>query len=279
MNDSVTRIILAIDSPGGTVQGTQELATKISQVAAVKPVIAAVEDMCCSAAYWVASQATEIFACNRIDIIGSIGVVSLVKDTSELMGKLGLKVHRIRSGNLKGIGAVGSPVNEDELAAVQKNVDVIAREFIMAVSKGRRLGADQVRVLATGETWTAAEAVRLGLIDGIKSLDTILDEGRSQLQQLADSHAKFNALVAAYGPEGVAGQALRVTTYQNQDLARQAAEFQALPKALRAKFEPEADPHSQPGSDHKEIESHVNENRTVEIPSIHRDGPGSRFPN
>jgi len=162
------RIELQIESPGGQTSGCQETAEAIAAAATEKPVTAVVEDLAASAAYWLASQATEISA-NPNAFIGSIGVYTVVADYSEMAKREGITVHVIRSGEHKGLGVPGAPISVAQIAALQENVDRIADHFIAAVATGRALAPDEARALATGRLWEATAARELKLIDAVTS--------------------------------------------------------------------------------------------------------------
>jgi len=169
LNDSAVRAIsLDIDSPGGSMAGVQELADTVFAVRGLKPITAQVSDMCASAAYWIASQADSI-AANETATVGSIGVYSVMDDSSAAAAAAGVMVHVIRSHPLKGAGVPGSVVTDDQLADGQRIIDQAADLFIAAVARGRGLDAATVRGVATGQIWFAGQARDLGLIDTISS--------------------------------------------------------------------------------------------------------------
>jgi signal peptide peptidase SppA len=174
-DQNVATICLHIDSPGGSVAGIPELGAAVREAGGYKPVIAMVSCQCCSAAYWVASQASAICA-EPSAMIGSIGVYTVIEDSSKAFEAEGIKVHLLRSGPNKGAGEAGVPVDDDQLASVQRTVDDAASMFTAAVAAGRELGLDQVLGIATGESWFSARALELGLIDEIVSASVAPDE-------------------------------------------------------------------------------------------------------
>lgn len=184
----VASVLLICDSPGGYVAGTQDLADDVAAANEVKPVVAYCEDLCCSAAYWVASAASKVYA-NASAEVGSIGVFMVVYDTSKAAELEGVKAHLVTTGPLKGAGADGVPVTDEHLAAWQTEVDAVMEAFGGTVRKGRGMSAAQFSKVATGGIWTAKEAKDLGLIDGVKPLDAVLaamPKGRRSRAQAAD---------------------------------------------------------------------------------------------
>lgn len=172
-DDQVEAVLMTFETPGGTAAGTPELAAEIIRLAESKPVTAFVEDLAASAGYWAACCATEVYA-NDLAKIGSIGTYTVVSDFSGMAAKEGIKVHLITTGEFKGAGTPGTEVTPAHLAEWQRIVDGINERFLAGVSQGRKMPMEQVRQLADGRVHLAAEAVQLGLIDGVKSFDEVV---------------------------------------------------------------------------------------------------------
>jgi len=102
-DDDVSAILLRIDSPGGSVRGTADLAATVAAANKVKPTVAYAEDMMASGAYWIGSAAGKVYS-NSTAIVGSIGTYAALLDSSGAADKLGLKVHVVRAGAFKGAG-------------------------------------------------------------------------------------------------------------------------------------------------------------------------------
>lgn len=178
-SDKVKSILLQIESPGGTVSGTMELGQEIAAAKALKPVWAYCEDLCASAAYWVASQADKILA-TEISLVGSIGTYGVVQDYSAAAAMKGIKVHVIRAGEHKGAATPGTEVTSGQLAEFQRRIDETNAFFLRAVSNGRNMPLDQVTALADGRVHRAGEAIKLKLIDGLASFDQAFSNLASQ---------------------------------------------------------------------------------------------------
>lgn len=170
-NDSeVLGIMLRIDSPGGTVSGTYDLADDVAAVNQKKPVHAYIEDLGASAAYAVASQAGRLTA-NRNALVGSIGTYAAVRDYSQLFAREGVKVHVIRAGAAKGAGMPGTEITADQLAEIQREINALQEQFDATVARGRKMSLDQVKQLADGRVHVGTSAQQLGLLDGVESVD------------------------------------------------------------------------------------------------------------
>lgn len=158
----VRGILLHVDSPGGFVDGTDDLAREVRGAGSRKPVHAYIEDTGASAAYWVASQASRITA-NPTAAVGSIGVFTVVYDLSKNAEMEGVRVHVIATGPNKGAGVPGSEVTKEQLAALQEEVDGVASHFFEAVRRGRRMGQKQLEAVTDGRVWTASRAGEEGI--------------------------------------------------------------------------------------------------------------------
>ena len=169
-NPDIGSIVLLIDSPGGTVAGTKDLADDVAAAAARKPIVAYLEDMAASAAYWVASQCTEIRA-NATALVGSIGTYGVVYDMSAKAAIEGVKVHVVRAGAFKGAGVGGTEVTPEQLAEFQREIDALNEYFVDGVAAGRKLDKARVQALADGRVWIGQEAISAGLIDGVSTID------------------------------------------------------------------------------------------------------------
>ena len=173
-NPDVSTIILDIDSPGGTVSGVQELATQIFEARKQKHIIAVANAQAASAAFWIASAATELVV-TPSGAVGSIGVFMVHQDLSERLKAQGVNTTLIKAGKFKAEGNPFMPLDEDALEAFQKSVDAHHNAFIKAVSKGRKTTLADVRNnFGQGRMIPADEAVKLGMADRVATLDETL---------------------------------------------------------------------------------------------------------
>ncbi len=172
----VSGIVLRIDSPGGTVAGTSDLADEVTKAKAKKPVYAYVEDGAASAAYWVASQANKVYANSPTANIGSIGTFISLEDQSGKYAAEGIKPVVISSGGVKGMGVAGTEITDEQKQHLQEIVTEKQGSFTAAVANGRKMDVERVKQLADGRIHGAAKAQELGLIDGVKSFDDVLSE-------------------------------------------------------------------------------------------------------
>jgi signal peptide peptidase SppA len=170
---AVKSILFIIDSPGGTVDGTANLADVLFEARSQKPVVAFAEDLMASAALWIGAQASELIG-NATASVGSIGVFSVLPDISRLAKNVGIEVNVVRSAPGKGTGTMGAAVTDAQLADVQKTVDALHQQFVGAVARGRGMSIEKASALADGRLHVGQGAVNVGLLDRIAPLSSVL---------------------------------------------------------------------------------------------------------
>jgi protease-4 len=159
-------VIISIDSPGGTVAGSESLYDGIRRLAEKKPVIAVVEGISASGSYIVALATDRIFA-PRNAIIGSIGVIFQYPNVSELLKHVGVAVEEIKSTPLKAAPNGYEPTSPEAKAAIRDLVEDSYGWFKELVRERRALDDAKLNVAADGRVFTAHQALPLNLIDEI----------------------------------------------------------------------------------------------------------------
>jgi protease IV len=163
-DENVKAIVLRVNSPGGTVAASEEIATYVKN--ATKPVVVSVGDVDASGAYMVSSQADRIVA-NPGSAVGSIGVIMEVPNASKLLDKIGLSFKVLTAGKYKDAGSPYRELTPQETAMLQGQIDQVYGQFIDIVASGRKLPRSEVASLATGWAWNGNEAKKLHLVDQI----------------------------------------------------------------------------------------------------------------
>jgi signal peptide peptidase SppA len=167
----VARIVFDVDSPGGSVEGIEELGEEIRAARGQKPMTAVANYLMASAAYWLASQADEIVA-SPSSLVGSIGVYAVHQDWSGAYEQAGVKPTLIKAGKYKAEGIDFMPLSEDAIAHFQESVDDSYEAFTAAVAKGRGTTPTAVRSgYGEGRALTARRAKAEGLVDRIDTLE------------------------------------------------------------------------------------------------------------
>lgn len=169
-DESTSAIVLEIDSPGGSVAGIADVVDDIKQARESKPVVAYVEDMAASAAYWIASAADSILS-NRTALVGNVGTMIGLYDYSGQAAADGVKAVLIKSGEFKGMGMPGAEITDAQKAELSREVAAINKSFVGAVTDGRKLTEEQLKDVTTARTYVGEEAVTIGLVDRIGTLD------------------------------------------------------------------------------------------------------------
>jgi protease-4 len=171
-DSNVKAILLRVDSPGGTVAASQEIALEIQRFD--KPIVVSSADVNASGAYMISSQCDEIYALPT-SAVGSIGVITQIPNLEGLLDKLGIEFTTVTAGEYKGAGSLYRSITPSETELLQREVDFAYEEFISIVAEGRGLSEDEVREMATGWAWSGAEAQEMGLVDELGTYNDALD--------------------------------------------------------------------------------------------------------
>ena len=163
---SVKALIVAIDSPGGTVAGGESIHNAILRVRAKKPVVAVMGGLAASAGYMVAVPTERIFA-RESTLTCSIGVLLQTGEVSGLLEKVGITAETIVSGPLKDQPSMTHPLSAQGREVLHGMVQDMYDQFVGMVAQGRHMQPDAVRALADGRACTGRQALKLGLIDQI----------------------------------------------------------------------------------------------------------------
>lgn len=171
---AITTILLDIDSPGGSVFGIQELVDVLMAARDKKRVVASINSVAASAAYWLAACANEIVVAPS-GMVGSIGVFQMHEDVSKAAEMEGVKVSFIQAGKYKTEGNPYEPLSADAQAALQAQVNDYYDIFVKAVAKGRGVSQAAVRSgYGEGRMVRAADAVKQGMADRVGTFDATL---------------------------------------------------------------------------------------------------------
>ena len=173
-DETVSKILLDIDSPGGSVYGTGELAAEIYQARAQKPVVAFANSLAASAAYWIGCSASEFYVTPGGEV-GSIGVWMAHDDYSQAMAESGVKTTIISAGKFKVEGNPYEPLGEDAQAFMQSRVSDYYQSFTAGVAKGRGVPIESVRSgMGQGRCLGADQALSENMVDGVMTLNDVI---------------------------------------------------------------------------------------------------------
>jgi protease-4 len=176
-NRRMRALVLDVDSPGGGAGASEQLYESVRRVAREKPVVAFVRGVCASGGYMAAAAATKIVAL-PMSIVGSIGVISMRPMVAEMLEKVGVRMEVTKAGRLKDMFSSFREPTPEEREKEQALLDSFYERFIEIVAEARDMPSAQVRELATGEVFTAAQAKQRGLIDALGDIETAIDQAR-----------------------------------------------------------------------------------------------------
>jgi signal peptide peptidase SppA len=254
---SVHSIILSIDSPGGTVDGTQTLGDAVFEARATKPIATLGNGMMASAAYWIGSAANAAYIAEDTTAVGSIGVVTAHQDISGAEAAKGIKTTEISAGKYKRIASSYAALSDEGRQSIQDRLDYMYSLFVGAVARNRGVDAKVVlENMADGRVFIGNQAIEAGLVDGVMSLDALVAKlnqerpiiGRTPAPQRAAAAPATSSKTTPQGktmtPDDLQAQHPELANQLRADGAKaereriQAIEGQAIPghEALIAKL-------------------------------------------
>ena len=170
-------VVLLINSPGGTPVQAQRIYDEIMRLRKEggKSIDAVIEDMGASGAYYIASAADHVYASSS-SLVGSIGVISAGFGYDELMQSVGIERRVYTAGSNKDMLDPFRPESEEQRAHLQTVLNSTHQKFIADVKAGRGDRLHETPELFSGLVWSGDQAVTLGLVDELKSVDTLVRE-------------------------------------------------------------------------------------------------------
>lgn len=185
---TIKAVLFEIDSPGGSVVASREIAYAVSEVK--KPTLCWMGDVAASGAYWIASSCDHIMA-DPLTLTGSVGVTASYLEFSKLFEKYGITYEQITSGGSKDIGSPFRNMTEDERRKMEYITNEIFTYFLNDVKAKRNLTQSQIDQIKSGDVFLGKDAVALGLID---STGTISDAKEKAKQMANVKEADFVSL-------------------------------------------------------------------------------------
>jgi protease-4 len=176
-DDSVKAIVLHINSPGGGAAASEEIYREVRRIRdqKKKPIVASIETVGASGAYYAASGCNKIYADNA-SIVGSIGVIAEWYNYGELLRWAKLRQELIKSGEFKDTGNPTRELTPAERQYMQGLIDDMFGQFVAAVADGRGVKVEDIKAIANGKVWTGQQAVSLKLVDQIGDFRTAIEE-------------------------------------------------------------------------------------------------------
>ena len=194
---SVKAVVFRVNSPGGSVLASEKIKAELDLLREKCPVIASYGAYAASGGYWISANSDYIFS-NASTLTGSIGVFSMIPDFGgTIENKLHVTITPVNSNRHSDMYGMMRPLDKAEVAYMQKSVESIYDKFTSLVAAGREMSVEEVDNIAQGRVWTGAEALQIGLVDQIGTLEDAIKyaagtiEGVSGIQDVRiEAHPK-----------------------------------------------------------------------------------------
>lgn len=171
LDKKVKAVVLRINSPGGSSLASDVLWREVMMTKKVKPIIVSMGDVAASGGYYMACAADSIFA-QPNTITGSIGIFAILPNMKNFLNqKLGITFDGVKTGKFADLGDVTRPLNPEERMILQDQVNRGYLDFTGAVASGRKKTQKYIDSIGQGRVWTGAQALKIGLVDRLGSLD------------------------------------------------------------------------------------------------------------
>jgi protease-4 len=176
-DDSVKAIILHVNSPGGGVAASEEIYREVKRIRDEKKkrIVASIETVGASGAYYVSSATNKIYA-DKGSVVGSIGVIAEWVNYGDLLQWAKLKSVILKTGEFKDTGTPTRELTPAEKAYLQGLIDNMFHQFIQAVADGRAMKFDDVKAIADGRVWTGEQAMSLKLVDQLGDFQSAVED-------------------------------------------------------------------------------------------------------
>lgn len=189
-NDDVKGMVLRVNSPGGSVFGSEQIAEALAYFQSKgKPLAVSMGDYAASGGYWISCHADRIFA-DPMTITGSIGIFGMFPNASKLIHNIGVNPQIVETSPGANFPSLIQPMTESQLAAMQEYINAGYDKFIRRVAVGRKMPESKVRQIAEGRVWDGGMALKLGLVDSLGRLSDAIDWVKSK----AEGKKKFNVV-------------------------------------------------------------------------------------
>jgi len=194
LDDDFAALVVRVDSPGGTVTGSEAIRRAIlRQKARGIPVVVSMGNVAASGGYWVSTAGDRIFA-QPETITGSIGIFGVVPTFEDTLAKYGVTADGVRTTPLSGQPDLLGGLTPEAEMMLQRSVDYGYQKFIGLVSQSRKLPVERVDAIGQGRVWDGGSARQIGLVDQFGDLDDALDYAAAQAKlKKGDWHAKYLA--------------------------------------------------------------------------------------
>lgn len=182
-NDSgIKAVVLRVNSPGGSVLASEKIKHELDLLAEKVPVIASYGEMAASGGYWISNNCTKIFS-DATTLTGSIGVFGMVPDLSKTIKDFAhIGLYSAKSHKHADMMRLTRPFDQTEYAYMLKSIESIYDKFTTIVAEGRGMEKSRVDEIGQGRVWTGADALTIGLVDEIGTLEDAINYAASAIE-------------------------------------------------------------------------------------------------
>ena len=185
-DDSVAAVVVRVDSPGGSATASEVIRVALENLARKKPIVYSMGNLAASGGYWITCTGRPIYATEGT-ITGSIGVFGMKLSFGPALERIGIHLDPVALDDAAMMMFPDRPWNADQIDRLQATVDDVYDDFISRVAESREMDPGRVRSIAGGRVWSGQQALDLGLIDAIGSLDDAVAHARREAKLGADS--------------------------------------------------------------------------------------------
>lgn len=189
----VKAVVLRVNSPGGSVSASEKIRAALDLLREEKPLVASFGNYAASGGYWISNGCRKIYS-DATTVTGSIGVFSMIPEFSDVTKKIGVGVESVGSNKHSDMFSLMRPFDSEEIRFMQTSVEDIYERFVNLVAEGRGLEPARVDEIAQGRVWMGADALEIGLVDEIGTLEDAIAYAAS----LADLHSGDEYRVVGY---------------------------------------------------------------------------------
>lgn len=185
-DDKIKAIVLRVNSPGGSIEGSEVIWREVKSAAAVKPLVVSMGEYAASGGYYISCPADKIYAENTT-LTGSIGVFGVVPCVEKAANSIGITFDSTKS-NKSGMPSLVNPLDEIQMDYLQKSIEHGYATFIGHCASGRHTTTEHIDSIGQGRVWTGEDALKIGLVDEIGTLNDAIEYAAAQAE-LGDDYS------------------------------------------------------------------------------------------
>ena len=187
-DDDIKAVVLRINTGGGSAYASEQIWHSMKQLKAKKPVVVSMGGMAASGGYYISCIGNYIYA-EPTTLTGSIGIFGMFPDASQLLTeKLGVKFEEIKTNKFATFGSMSRPINEEEMAYLNRYIERGYDLFRSRVAEGRKMSVDEVEKIAQGHVWLGQDALKIKLVDALGGLDDAIKKA-AELAKIEEYHS------------------------------------------------------------------------------------------